>query len=396
MEHRFGSSDPFTVGTEEELFLVDPDSYELAHSSEQVLAAMDTEQPAAGHEAYASELELRSPPLRSAVEAAATLRTLRGRAVQAGATLLGAGIHPDARFGDVRLVDSERYRQVAEQMRGLFRRTPECALHVHVGVPDPDTALRSFNGLRAHLPLFQGLSANSPWWFGADSGLASARFSLVRSFPGRGVPPSFSSFDEYAALVESVTEAGGLDDYTFVWWDLRLQPRLGTIELREMDSQSSLERVAGLTALAQGLARHEAERAPDATAPSQVIAESSFRASRDGIEATILHDGSMRPLRDVARSALETGAAARPRARLRGRARGHRAHPRRRRRSRSPARRTQTWRDAGGAGAACQRNESELSESAKRSRSCDSACRNRRRNQARPPSSSSSRSRRPA
>ena len=197
-------------------------------------------------------------------------------------------------------------------MRGLFRRTPECALHVHVGAPDPDVAVRAFNGLRAHLPLFQGLSANSPWWFGADSGLASARFSLVRSFPGRGVPPSFSSFDEYAALVQSVTEAGGMDDYTFVWWDLRLQPRLGTIELREMDSQSSLERVAGLTALAQGLARHEAEQAPVATPPSQVIAESSFRASRDGIEATILHEGSMRPLRDVAQSALEL---ARPHAR---------------------------------------------------------------------------------
>ena len=197
-------------------------------------------------------------------------------------------------------------------MRGLFRRTPECALHVHVGAPDPDMAVRAFNGLRAHLPLFQGLSANSPWWFGVDSGLASARFSLVRSFPGRGVPPSFSSFDEYAALVQSVTEAGGLDDYTFVWWDLRLQPRLGTIELREMDSQSSLERVAGLTALAQGLARHEAERAPAEPPPSQVIAESSFRASRDGIEATILHEGSMRPLRDVARGALDL---ARPHAR---------------------------------------------------------------------------------
>jgi glutamate---cysteine ligase / carboxylate-amine ligase len=313
VEHQFGKGEPFTVGAEEELFLVDPDTHALVHDAAEVLAAMEAGEPQAGHEAYACELELRSPPLRSAGEAAVTLRALRQRAAGAGATLLGAGIHPQARFGDVELVDAERYRRVADQMRGLFRRTPECALHVHVGTPDADTAVRAFNGLRAHLPLFQGLSANSPWWFGADSGLASARFSLVRAFPGRGVPPSFSSFDEYAELVQSVTEAGGLDDYTFVWWDLRLQPRLGTIEIREMDSQSSLERVAALAALAQGLALHEAEH-PRATPPSQVIAESSFRASRDGLDASILDDGSMRPLREVARDALEL---ARPHARER-------------------------------------------------------------------------------
>src|SRR5205809_6990228 len=107
---------------------------------------------------------------------------MRRAAREAGATLMAAGLHPDTAFGDAELVATERYRRVADAMRGLIRRTPECALHVHVAMPDPETAVRVFNRIRAHLPLLVALSASSPLWFGTDSGLASPRFSLVRSY----------------------------------------------------------------------------------------------------------------------------------------------------------------------------------------------------------------------
>jgi carboxylate-amine ligase len=312
MEHAFGAGDPFTVGIEEELLLVDPVTRRLSHSSEQILPAMGADAQAAGHEAYACEIELRSPPFATAADAAEFIERMRARARDAGATLLGAGLHPTAPLGDVRLVDADRYRRAAAAMRGLFERTPECALHVHVGMPDAETAIRAFNGMRAHLPLLEGLAANSPWWFGTDSGLASARFSMVRSFPSRGVPDHFDSFDEYVERVEAVGVAGGLDDYTFVWWDVRPHPRLGTIEIREMDAQSSLADSAAIAALVQSLARHEAEGSAQRPEPAEAIGQSSFRASRDGLDATILHNGSLRPLRDVARAALEL---ARPHAR---------------------------------------------------------------------------------
>src|SRR5205085_12133035 len=147
---------------------------------------------------------------------------------------------------------------------------------------DAATAVNVLNGLREHLPLLQGLSANSPWWFGRDSGLASARYALVQAYPGRGVPPAARDFDEYAETVAATLAAGELDDYTLLWWDVRLHPRLGTVEVREMDAQAPLADVAALGALVCSLARFAAERPVASPTPSDAIAWSSFRAARDG------------------------------------------------------------------------------------------------------------------
>jgi carboxylate-amine ligase len=304
VDHAFGTSEPFTLGIEEELLLVDPQTRRLAPVAVDVLGAMEAHERAASHEVYAASIELRSPPRLDAEDAAREIAGLRAAARGAGATLMGVGVHPAGELGDVPLVDSERYRLVGGSMRGLVRRTPECALHVHVGMPDPDTAIRAFNGLRSHLPLLVALSANSPMWFGRDSGLASARFALVRSYPRRAVPRPFRDLDDYAGTIAAVAQAGDLSDYTYVWWDVRLHPRLGTIELRELDAQSRVGDAAAIAALVQALARHEAEQ-PRAPEPSELISESSFRASRDGIEATLLDEGELRPVRDVARRLLE-------------------------------------------------------------------------------------------
>jgi len=304
MEHAFGTSEPFTLGIEEELLLVDRETLRLAPVAADVLAAMDAHERAASHEVYAASIELRSPPRLDAEDAARELTTLRAAAREAGATLIGAGVHPAGELGDVPLVDEPRYRLVGGSMRGLIRRTPECALHVHVGMPDPDTAIRVFNGIRSYLPLLLALSANSPMWFGQDSGLASARFALVRSYPRRAVPRAFDDLEDYGRTIAAVAEAGDLSDYTYVWWDVRLHPRLGTIELRELDAQSRIADAAAIGALVQALARHLAET-PRRPEPSESISESSFRASRDGVDATLLDDGALRPVRDIAMRTLE-------------------------------------------------------------------------------------------
>jgi glutamate---cysteine ligase / carboxylate-amine ligase len=311
MDHAFGSD--FTVGIEEELLLVDAETHLLTARAAEVLGVMESTEGSAGHEAYAAQIELRSRPCRDAATAGEELRALRAAAQEAGATLMGAGLHPADDDGDSELVDADRYRRVARMMRGLFARTPEAALHVHVGVPDPETAIRVFNGLRGHLPLLQGLSANSPWWFGRDSGLASARYALVRTYPGRGVPAAFPDFDAYLAATEQTLAAGGIDEYTLLWWDVRPHPRLGTVELREMDAQSSVDDVAALGTLVQALAVEAAEEVRgDLAPPSDAIAMSAFCAARDGIDATILDGGRLAPLREVARATVER---VRPRAR---------------------------------------------------------------------------------
>jgi glutamate---cysteine ligase / carboxylate-amine ligase len=316
--HRFGERDAFCVGLEEELLLVDAETLQLAHVAAELLARVELPRDRIDHEAFLAEVEVRSEPVASVEEAIAQLRAGRAAARRAGAdlggdaaadgsraaTIMAAGLHPDAELFDVELVRSERYERVEQQMRGLIRRTPECALHVHVGVPDPDAAVAAMNGVREHLPLLHGLGANSPFWFGGDSGMASSRAAVIRAYPGRGIPPVLRSWDDYLATQDAVRAGGGPTDHTMVWWDARPQPRLGTVELREVDAQTDLESAAAVVALARAIVRRAAEDPPVDPAPEQALHWSSFRAARDGLDAEIYHEGAPRPLREVAESVL--------------------------------------------------------------------------------------------
>jgi glutamate---cysteine ligase / carboxylate-amine ligase len=316
MSPAFGSSDPLTIGIEEEVLLVERDGLALANVADRVLAVLDLPETLAAHEAFAAEVELRTPVCHSVEGARAELRQRRAAAAaaagRADAELMAVGLHPTAAYGDVQLVDAERYRRLDGLVGGLIRRTPECALHVHVGMPDAEAAIRVLNSLRDHLPLLQGLSAASPYWFGSDSGLASARFSIVRAYPRRGVPRAFGSWQEYEEVAAAVGDAGDPGDYTFIWWDVRAHPKLGTVEMREMDAQPSVDDACALAALVHALSARALDQPAREHPHTEAVAESSFRASRDGVEATILHEGRLAPLPEVARATVE---AVRPHAR---------------------------------------------------------------------------------
>jgi carboxylate-amine ligase len=306
-EHAFGTGPEFAVGLEEELLLVDPQTHALTPAAPAILGRLEgTPRTVIDHEAYAAELELRSPASPDVPSAIEALGEARSAARAAGATLMGAGLHPAGTLGDAELVDSDRYRRVEELMRGLIRRTPECALHVHVAMPDAEAAVRALNGLREALPLLQALASNSPFWFGADSGMASARAAIVRSYPGRGVPRAFRDWAEYVTTARAALAAGDLPDYTYLWWDVRLQPRLGTVEVRELDAQAPLRDVAAVAGLVHALARRAAEsRAAPAPTPSEALSFSAFLAGRDGLDATVVDaSGERTTLRERGRTTL--------------------------------------------------------------------------------------------
>ena len=300
MNDRFGESAAFTVGLEEELLLVDPETLQLAHVADQILSRTGLSSERVDHEAFLAELEVRSTPVGSVAEAVEELGEGRAAAARAGATLMAVGLHPSAELFDVELVQAERYERVERQMQGLIKRTPECALHVHVGLPNTDAAVAAMNGLRERLPLLHGLGANSPFWFGSDSGMASSRAAVIRANPGRGLPPGHRSWEQYLACLDAVRAGGGPTDHTMVWWDARPQPRLGTVELREVDVQTDLESAAAIAALARAIVRRAVEDPPRDLAPEQALHWSSFRAARDGLDAEIYDRGSPGPLRDVA------------------------------------------------------------------------------------------------
>jgi len=306
MEHRFGREAPFALGVEEELLLLDPADGRLAHTSSRILPHVE---PAAGtvmHDVYEALVETASPISRNAIEGTRSLERLRAAVRAAGGTLAGAGIHPASAFGDAPHVIDARYREIGGQMRGLLRRTPTCALHIHVGMPDPETAIRAFNRMREHLPALQALAAHSPYWHGLDSGFQTARAQMFRGYPRADIPRAFAGWDDYAAAMDLIVAAAGVEDYTFFWWDLRPHPKLGTLEVRAMDAQARLGSVAGLAALVHGLVLAAAHEPPAAApAPREMLVESSFRAGRDGLGATVWHDGALRPVTDRIAAALE-------------------------------------------------------------------------------------------
>jgi glutamate---cysteine ligase / carboxylate-amine ligase len=300
-------SHDFTIGIEEELLLVDSDTRNLSPVSAAILRRIDVGREMVDHELYAAQLELRSGRCITVNQAIAVLRANRSAVRRAGGVIIGSGLHPSDQFGCAELVGQDRYERVGHMFRGLVSRTPEAALHIHIGLPDEAAAMRVFNGIREYLPLFAAVSANSPWWFGVDSGLASSRAALVRAYPTRGIPPILESYEAYRSTVAAIVEAAGIPDYTFMYWDVRLHPRFGTVEIREMDAQSRLEDVAAIAALAQCLSASLA-RADLTVAPSQcdVLSWSSFRAARDGVDARIWHEGRDRPVLEVAAAIISS------------------------------------------------------------------------------------------
>jgi carboxylate-amine ligase len=305
VNHAFGQRPDFTLGVEEELLLVDPTTYALAHDSARVIDTLAADPKAVRHDIYEEQVELSSPVCSNAGQGAAELARLRAAVIGAGGTPMGSGIHPAAEFGDVRIVQQPRYTEQRDYLGGVVNRTPDCALHVHVGMPDPDTAIRACNGLREHLPLLHALAANSPFWHGMDAHLASARFVLRRGFPRVEVPRAFRDFADWEEAIQPLLTAGNLPDYTYVWWDVRPHPNLGTVEVRVMDAQASIERVAGLAALTHGLAIHEALSPRREWLERDPIEESVFWASSHGIEARLLSDGRLRSVAELAREAVE-------------------------------------------------------------------------------------------
>ena len=159
--------------------------------------------------------------------------------------------------------------------------------------------------LRGHLPLLLALSANSPYWRGQDSGMASIRTSIFRMFPRVGIPRAFDSYDDYVGAVDAMIRCRAIPEPTFLWWDVRLQPRLGTVEVRIMDAQTSCWQTGALAALVQSLAHMELEDGSSvAEDPSpEFLDENVFRAARDGLEAELLDPRSERST--PARSCVE-------------------------------------------------------------------------------------------
>jgi glutamate---cysteine ligase / carboxylate-amine ligase len=303
MDHNF-TGPPFTVGVEEELMIMDAESLELAQEIEAILDAVPPN--AAGQvkpELMQSVLEIATDPCPDVAAAERQLRTLRRQvteiAAERGLAIGASGTHPIARWEDQAIVERPRYLELADELGYVARRELIFGTHVHVGVDDPDKAIYVADGTRRYLPLMLAMSANSPLWRGQVTGMMSSRTPVFRAFPRVGIPPHYGTWEAYEKRVELMVESGAIDDYSYLWWDVRAHPNLGTVETRVFDQQTRVEYTVAFAALVQSLvhrlcAEYDDGR-PMVEDPGELIDDNKVRAALNGLEGDLVDFAYSRP-----------------------------------------------------------------------------------------------------
>jgi carboxylate-amine ligase len=243
-----------------------------------------------------SVLEIATEPCRNTAEAGDQLRSLRDQvrdvAAERDLTIASAGTHPFALWEEQRIVPRDRYRDLVAVLGFVARQELIFGTHVHVGLDDPDKAVFVANGMRLHIPMLLALSANSPFWRSARTGMVSSRTPIFRAFPRVGIPPAYRDFDDFAARIEFMVECRVMSDYTFLWYDVRPHPNFGTVEVRVMDGQTRVEHTLGIAALVHALVRELGvgfdEGVPVDELPTEMLDENKWLAARLGLEGELV------------------------------------------------------------------------------------------------------------
>jgi carboxylate-amine ligase len=296
LEHNF-SGTAFTLGIEEELMICDAETLELSQSIEVILGDLPDDLPGfVKPELMQSVLEVATRPCAGVEEAGDQLRqlrrTVREVAAKNGLAIGAAGTHPAALYEDQLIVDRPRYKELAAELSWIAEQELIFGTHVHVGIDDAEKAIYVADGMRGYLPLLLGMSSNSPLWRGKTTGMMSSRTPVFRAFPRVGIPPYYGTWDIYSHRVEQMMRGGAIPDYTYLWWDVRPHPNLGTVELRVFDQQTHVEHTIGFAALGQALAHRLAadydEGVPSIEHPHELIDDNKVRAAVVGIEGKLI------------------------------------------------------------------------------------------------------------
>ncbi len=277
--------------------LIDADTLELEQGIEAILDDLGAEHSErVKPELMQSVLEIATAPHESVAGAAQELRglreTVRAAAGRHGMLIAASGTHPTALWEDQLIVERPRYEELAAELGYIARRELIFGTHVHVGVIGPNKAIYIADSIRKHLPLLLALSANSPLWRGEVTGMMSTRTPVFRAFPRVGIPPHYGSWEIYSRRVKLLTEAGVIPDYTYLWFDVRPHPRLGTVEVRVFDQQTRLDNTVALAALVVALVHRYSTLFDDQEAlvevPTELIDDNKVRAALRGTDGELV------------------------------------------------------------------------------------------------------------
>jgi glutamate---cysteine ligase / carboxylate-amine ligase len=266
-------------------------------------------------ELYRSQVEMNTPVCATLGEVRDAVRRGRRALAEAaegeGLRLAAAGTHPFSHWGDQTVTDKTRYRNLAQDYRQVFREQVVFGCHVHVGIQDREAAIQTMNRVRPWLPVLLALSANSPYWLGADTGYASYRTEVWNRWPMAGMPQAFASRAEYDRLVETLMATGSVREPTKLYWDVRPSARQETLEFRVADVCMGVDEAVMVAGLARALALvcHDAAARgePDPAPRPELLRAAKWRAARHGLDADLVDAaaGRARPAAEMVRLFLD-------------------------------------------------------------------------------------------
>ncbi len=294
----------FTLGIEEEYFIVDRKTRELVRKPDP--AFLDACHDALGdqvtNEFLLCQVEVGTKPHRSVADAASELAELRASVAKAaepfGYAPIAASTHPFSAWRDQTHTPKERYDGLAEDLGQTVRRKQIAGMHIHIGIEDEELRIDLMNQVAYFLPHFLALSCSSPFWEGEDTGLASYRLTVFDALPRTGLPDTVNSYTEYRRVVEHLVKAGCIEDATKIWWDIRPSDKFPTLESRVTDICSRVVDAAAIAALYQCLIAHlyrlKGRNQRWRLYPRTMIMENRWRAQRYGAQGKLVDHGRSR------------------------------------------------------------------------------------------------------
>ena len=290
----------FTIGVEEEYFVIDPATRELAsHDQKIVHEGQKIIKDKVKAEMHQAVVEVGTDICRDIDEAYKDVATLRGTIAQIAGELgfaMGAsGTHPFSNWNNQLITDHVRYHQIVNELQEAARSNLIFGLHVHIGMEHRNIALHIANSARYFLPHVFALSTNSPFWEGRFTGYKSFRTKVFDKFPRTGIPDYFESIVAYVSYVNLLIKTNCIDNAKKIWWDLRVHPFFNTVEFRICDVPLTILETITIAAIFQALCaklyKLRSQNLNFIIYPRALINENKWRAGRYGIDGTLVDFG---------------------------------------------------------------------------------------------------------
>ncbi|HVT72426.1 MAG TPA: carboxylate-amine ligase [Lacunisphaera sp.] len=306
----------FTLGVEEEFQIVDPVSRELrSHIEEIIEGGRMILKERVKPELHQSVVEVGTDICEDIACTRRSVTALRSDlaklAMKANLRIAAAGTHPFSHWIDQKISKGDRYQVVLQDLQQVARANLIFGLHVHLGMPDRETAIQLQNTARYFLPHIFALSTNSPFWVGRDTGFKSYRLQVFQRFPRTGIPDLFESVEEFDRYVNLLIKTGCIDNAKKIWWDIRLHPLFHTLEFRVCDIPMRVDETVCLAAIMQAVVAKlyhlHRQNLGFRTYRARLINENRWRASRYGIGGKMIDFGKQEevPTRDLIAELLE-------------------------------------------------------------------------------------------